>query len=235
MNGKFRLKSSMYFMVFIACLGMEGIALSASQSKAEDLSTHPVYSGYNFGKDEKVIDFGTQPLASTMGVITELMKRDGILRGELKGRGSEIRFHPFYKGADINFFVRNGEIEVATLGDAPAIAIASSYDAILVALVKQGYSSLIARERMLINELKGRKVGYTAGSTAHYIPLRDFERKGFVFQTFELLKAREVVPPSASWERLRENLNRSIMADVLSNTVKYRLDKFYYDTGKETK
>jgi NitT/TauT family transport system substrate-binding protein len=379
MNDRFRFKPCIYFVVLIAWFGMAGIALSAPQSKSEDLSSHPVYSGYNFGKEEKVIDFATQPLASTMGVITELMKRDRILREELKSRDREIRFHPFYKGPDINFFVRRGDIEIATLGDTPAITIASTYDAILAALVKQGYSSLIARDRMQINELKGRKVGYTAGSTAHYnllialhaagmkeldivhvmmdvnelpealekgridafaawepvpsatlakhreyavvqkflnssylifaksfvknhpgetslviasylralrwmkkseknllqaaewylsgrtefdkkpsdataaqiaaitrdeilqiapapyIPLNDFEKEGFVFKAFEFMKAKEVIPASASWEKLRENLNRSIMADVLSNTVKYRLDKFDYETGKESR
>jgi len=65
MNDRFKFKSCIYFVVLIACLGMEDIALSAPQTKSKDLSTHPVYSGYNFGKEEKVIDFATQPLAST--------------------------------------------------------------------------------------------------------------------------------------------------------------------------
>jgi NitT/TauT family transport system substrate-binding protein len=367
------------FVVLTAFLSTGDVAFSASQDKPEDLSLHPVYSGYVFGKDEKVIDFATQPLAATMGVIAELMKRDRILRKELAGRGIEIRFHPFNKGPDINFFIRSGDIEIATLGDAPAIAIASTYDAILAALTKQGYSSLVARERMQINELKGRKVGYPAGTTAHYnllialhaagmkesdivhadmevnelpealekrkidafaawepipsatlakhreyvvvqkflnetyltftksfvknhpgetslliasylralrwmkksetnlmtaaewyltgvtqyqkkpstlsvaqvasltsneilkiapapyIPLNDFEKEGFISKTFEFMKAKGTIPDSATWEKLRNSLNRSIMEDVLSNTVKYRLDKFDYETGKEAR
>ena len=168
MNDRLRLKSCKYFMVLIVCLGMEEIALSAPQSKSEDLSTHPVYSGYNFGKEEKVIDFATQPLAAPLGVIVEVMKRDRILREQLKSKGKEIRFHPFFKGADGNHFMKRGLVEIAITGDTPAITLAATYDIVIPALVKQGHTSLIAKRQMQIIELKGKRIGYSFGSTAHY-------------------------------------------------------------------
>jgi ABC-type taurine transport system substrate-binding protein len=374
MKIRFDVRLFVCFIVLLAFLFAEAVAFSTSSDKSEDLSKHPVYSGYNFGKEDHVIDFATQPLASTMGVITELMRRDRILGAELKGQGIELRFHPFYKGVDINFFVRRGDIEIATLGDTPAITIASTYDAILAALTKQGYSSLIARKEMQITELKGRKIGYPAGSTAHfnllialytagmkesdvvhvamevnelpgaiekgiidafsawepipsavlakhreyavvqkflnssylaftksfvinhhgetallmasylralrwmkkdeknlfmaatwqqnallkfqkkpsdstveqvseilkrevlqiaeapYIPLNDFDKNGNIFKAFEFLKSKGMIPQTVDWKKLKANLDRDIMAEVLSKPKKYKLDDFDYNT-----
>lgn len=376
------MKHRFSFVVMISVIAAihfapSGTAFSAPADKAGDLSTHPVYSGYDFGKDSHVIDCATQPLASTMGVITEMMGRDGILAAELKERGMEIRFHPFYKGSDINFFIQRGDIECATMGDTPAITIAATFDVTLAALTKQGYSSLIAREKMLLTDLKGRTVGYTAGSTAHfnllvalqaagmkesdivpvtmevnelpealekeridafaaweptpsttlakhhtyavvqkflnssylvftksftsshsvetsllvasylralrwmkkdernlitgatsyldtvakfqkkpsattveqvaslvneeilhiagapYIPLNDLGENGSIHKGYEFLQSKGVIPQSATWQKVSANLDRGIMAEVLSNAKKYRLAEFDYRIGKE--
>jgi ABC-type nitrate/sulfonate/bicarbonate transport system substrate-binding protein len=168
MTDKLRFKTRIYFLVFIVFLGTASLALSAPQGKPGDLSNHPVYSGYPFGSDEKVIDFATQPLAAPLGVIVEAMKRDRILRGQLKSKGKELRFHAFLKGADGNYFMKRGLVEIAVTGDTPVITLAATYDLVIPALVKQGHTSLIAKRQMQISELKGRRIGYSFGSTAHY-------------------------------------------------------------------
>lgn len=154
--------------IAIALVMLLPFSAESANSGSQDLSTHPVYSGYEFGKDSKVIDIAVQPLAVPVGVTTEVMKRDRVLRKELSKLGKDIRFHPFMKGSDLNFFLKRGDIEAAVAGDMPLITTAAETDVIVTALAKKGFSSIISREYQQISELKGLRVGYPAGSTAHY-------------------------------------------------------------------
>ena len=98
-----------------------------SMALVQNLANHPVYSRYSFGKaDEDVIDFGTQPLGVPLGVISEAIRYDAVLMKALKDQGLEMRFHPFLKGADLNFFLRRGDVEVALGGDMPALSAAAT-------------------------------------------------------------------------------------------------------------
>jgi hypothetical protein len=103
-------------------------AVTAAREPDGDLARHPLYSKFDFGKPSQRINFGAQPLSVPIGVIGEVMKRDRVLRNALGEIGFEIRFHPFLKGDDINFFLRQGKIDIALLGDMPTIMTASAYD-----------------------------------------------------------------------------------------------------------
>lgn len=175
-------------VLLVVCFALAGVAFSASPDKSEELSRHPVYSGYNFGKDGKTIDFALQPLAVPMGVIAEVIKRDMILSKDLKEKGFEIRFHPFSKGPDINYFIKRGDLEIATLGDTPAYTIAATHDVALTGLVKQGHSSIIARKRIQVNDLKGMKIGCMEGTTAHYNILIALHSAGMSEKDVELVR-----------------------------------------------
>jgi len=152
----------------VALVMLLPFSAEAANSRSQDHSMHPVYSGYEFGKDAKVIDFAVQPLAVPIGVTAEVMKRDTILRKALGELGMEIRFHPFMKGADINFFLKQGDIEAATAGDMPVITAAAETDITVTALAKRGFSSIISKGHLQLSELKGLRVGFPEGSTAHY-------------------------------------------------------------------
>jgi len=154
--------------VLITLLPAFLLSVSGVMAESQDLSSHPVYSKYEFGRGPKVIDFGIQPLAVPIGVTTEVMKRDRVLRTALSRLGMEIRFHPFMKGSDLNYFLRQGDIEGAVAGDMPAITIAAETGITVAALAKRGFSSIVSRGQMQISELKGLRVGYPEGSTAHY-------------------------------------------------------------------
>lgn len=133
-----------------------------------DLSDHPIYKGYKFSRRENVIDFGTQPLWLPTSLISETIKRDTVLRQALAERGLEIRFHPFLKGADVNFFLGRGDMEVAIGGDMPALTAAATFDASIGALIQQGFCSIVAGRHMLLSDLKGKRVAFGFGSNAHY-------------------------------------------------------------------
>ena len=140
--------------------------------KAQDLSHHPVYSKYKFNNAENVINLGVQPLYSPTGFVTEVMKRDAVLRKDLSALGMEVRFYAFFKGGDVNWFLRKGNIDVGIGGDMPAITAAATMDTVIPALIQQGFTSVVANRSMLIRELRGKKIGYAFGSNAHYALLK---------------------------------------------------------------
>ncbi len=145
---------------------------------APDLSNHPIYSSYDFGQDDNIIDFGIQPLGVPIGVLSEAMKRDIVLRKALSDQGLKLRFHPFLKGADVNFFLRRGDLEVALGGDMPALTACAASGVLIVTLTKQGFTSIVAHRSMLIRELRGKRIGYPFGSNAHYALLQVLSSAG---------------------------------------------------------
>lgn len=170
-------------LVFMAVAYIQGKPTGEVNRKqigpTPDLSNHPVYSKYSFGgANENVIDFGVQPLGVPIGVISEAISRDGVLKRALMEQGLEIRFHPFLKGADLNFFLLRGDLEAAVGGDMPAIAAAAVSDVLIVSLVKQGFSSIVAKKHMLIKDLKGKRIAYPFGSNAHYALLQTMSSAG---------------------------------------------------------
>lgn len=140
-----------------------------------DLLNHPIYSTYEFAAKEDIINIGTQPLYLPTGLITEVMKRDLLLKEALLKYNLKLQFYSFLKGDDVNFFLKKGDLQAGVGGDMPALSIAASTEVIIPALIQQGYCSVVARQSMVMRELKGRRVGYAFGSNAHYALLRALE------------------------------------------------------------
>ncbi len=103
-----------------------------------DLDSHPVYQAYTFDESDSVIYIGTQPLYIPTGLITEAIKRDTLLHESLDALGMKIEFFPYFKGNDVNHFIRNGSLDAGVGGDMPALSIASTHDVIIPALVQYG-------------------------------------------------------------------------------------------------
>lgn len=139
-----------------------------NEKQSSDLTTHAVYSKYQFGQNEKVIDFATQPLAGPTSTQAEVMSRDQVLSSLLAEDGFTLQLHSFAKGKDINFFMKHGDIELAVAGDMPVLSAAADNYAVAIALVKQNFSSIISKKIAKLSDLKGKRVGYAPGSTAYY-------------------------------------------------------------------
>ncbi len=135
---------------------------------APDLSEHPIYSKYDFGSSEDVIDIGIQPIWVPTCIISEVMRRDKVLKEQLSELGFEIRFHSFMKGADVNFFLGRGDLEAGIGGDMPAITAAAEFDAVIAGLVQHGFCTIVSNRHMLVSELRGKRIAYAFGSNAHY-------------------------------------------------------------------
>jgi len=125
-----------------------------------------------------VIDIGTQPIGVSPGIIGEILKHDAVLRAALTKLGLELRIHHFLKGADSNFFLHRGDLEVVTGGDMPALTACANMDIVVATLIKKGFSSLVARKDMLMTDLKGKKIGYLFGSNAHFALLQSLKDIG---------------------------------------------------------
>lgn len=178
-----RRKFSHTMLICISMLAlMAGVGLPSRAGEKTaaplQLENHPIYSTYDFGADENVIDVGIQPLAAPLGVAAEVMRRDRILRRAMGARKMQVRFHPFLKGPDINYFAQRGQIDAAMTGDTPTLVMAATEDVVVAALVKQGHTALISKKRFPMSELKGKRIGYVAGSTAQYNLLIAFHTEG---------------------------------------------------------
>ena len=151
---------------------------SSLVSAPSDLAGHPVYSAYRFEKDENIVHFGIQPLWIFEGNVSELMKRDGILRDKLRELGLVMRFHAFLKGEDVNFFIRRGDLQGGMLGDMPTLIIASDVGMTIPALVDRGFNSIVADRFILVRDLKGMRIAYPPGSISHQALLEELLSEG---------------------------------------------------------
>ena len=136
-------------------------------ARPADLSRDPLYESYRFG-GEGVIDFGAQPLAMPESSVSALIGRDRILASRLKETGQVLKQFPFSKGKDIAYFLHNGSLEAGVLGDMPALTAAAGGDILVCAMIKRGFSSLVAGRPMLVRDLKGKRIATGLGSTAHF-------------------------------------------------------------------
>jgi NMT1-like family protein len=175
----FRVKAAMALCSGVVALLVAGYLLgwfSVGQkppppTSPPDLANHSVYSKYEFEKSDSVINFGTQPLWLP-GVIPEVMKRDVLLRQALASLGFKIRYYSFFKGADVNYFMKRGDLDAGLGGDMPALTACADFGVVVGSLADQSYSSIVASEHMLLRELKGKRIGYAWGSNAHYMLLQ---------------------------------------------------------------
>lgn len=150
----------------------------SSNLQSKDLQHHPIYSQYVYNQNDSIINIGFQPLYLPTGIIFEVIKRDKILKQELKLLGKRIAYFPYLKGADINFFLKQKELVAGVGGDMPALSASSNFDIIIPLLLQKGNVSIVSRKPMLTNDLEGKRIGYPLGSISHYFLLDLFRGEG---------------------------------------------------------
>ncbi len=168
-----------FFALFLMQGCLKGESEQAKTTPKKDLLNHPVYSKYEFSKAENIINFGSQPI-TTYGPLIEAMRHDAVLRDALSTLGMEIRFYSFRKGSDSNFFFGRGDIDGGMAGDMPVISAASKFDIVIPALVKLGFGAIIANQHMMVRDLRGMRVGFPYGTTAHYGMLEALASEGII-------------------------------------------------------
>ncbi|MBF0567390.1 MAG: ABC transporter substrate-binding protein [Nitrospirae bacterium] len=168
----------------ITCLAVSALILSSalniayaadSQPRPED---KPYYSEYKFTKSDNYLNIGVQPNYLPAGVITAVMSRDLILRRKLQEMGITIVFYPFLTGRDVNKFFLSDDLQAGVAGEIPAITAASKKDVFIPAIMHQSPTSIVARRRVFIEELRGKRIGYSSTSTGHYALLKTLSDAG---------------------------------------------------------
>ncbi len=150
-----------------------------------------------FNLDGAVLDFGVQPVSFPDVMITEVMKRDRILHEALSSTRSSVRQHPYFKGNDILPFLRDNQLEAAVFGDMPTLRAAAEHEILIVALVKQSFSSVVAGKFMQARDLKGKRIAYGQGSTAHYALLECLSSAGLTERDVTLIPMEVSDMPAA--------------------------------------
>lgn len=162
------------------------VALS-SVVLSPDLVNHPIYSNYNFIQSDSIINIGIQPLYMPTGLILEVIKRDKILNETLATLGKKIEYHSFLKGADVNFFLQKGTLDGGVGGAMPALSASFTSDIIIPIIIQKGNISIIARNPMLTNDLKRKRIGYAYGSISHFFILELLYSEGFTEEMVSLI------------------------------------------------
>lgn len=181
-------------LALIACLTLFGCSKqpgsgegSSPKSSSKAAPAKPArYGGYSFNT-ARGIDIGMQPLTLPECSVAELMSRDRVLSKRLSRSGMQLQLLPFYKGKDIGDLMATGELEGGIFADMPALTAAATGDVVLVAVLKQGAASIVARRPMLVKELEGKRVGTAIGSAAHFTLLRALGNEGLTEKDIELV------------------------------------------------
>ncbi|MBF0183921.1 MAG: NrtA/SsuA/CpmA family ABC transporter substrate-binding protein [Magnetococcales bacterium] len=157
-----------------------------------------------------IISVGIQPMWLPGGIITEVVRRDRVLRLALQQLGKEVRFHPFLSGVEVNNALQQGELVGGVVGDMPAITACAAERIVIVALLDQNFTSIVAGKTMLPDELRGRRIGYVPGSNAHYallntlkayrIPLADVTLQSMPLQAMAEALAEGRIDAFSAWE-----------------------------------
>jgi NitT/TauT family transport system substrate-binding protein len=142
---------------------------------------------YDLAPREDRFDLGVQPLGYPTGVLGAVLRRDRIFRAELGRLGIGFSALPFRRGPDMVPYLGGGRLEAGLLGDMPTLAAALREPVWVVGLAKQTFTSVVSREAAQMAALRGQRVGYAEGSSAHYALLQGLTSAGLSEKDVELV------------------------------------------------
>lgn len=87
----------------------------------------------------------------------------------------------------------------------------------------QGPSDVTVEQLMTITRIHSLPL-----ADAPYISQKDLTEKGLIAKSTAFLKSQGLLPESIPWQKIKGNLDREMMAEVLSAAERYQLNKFDY-------
>jgi sulfonate transport system substrate-binding protein len=228
----------------------KGMLENPPNNNQGDLLSHPIYSKYVFDHTDKVINIGVQPLYLPTGLFSEAMKRDMLLQKALQTLGVEVRYYPFLKGDDVNFFLQNRDLDIGIGGDMPVISAAAKMDIVIPITLQQGLTSMVATRPMLTSQLRGKRIAYPFGSIAHYVVMDALTSEGISTSQVDLVPMdvsgtadalyRKEIDAFAVWEpisamAMKDHQDFVIMYQQLSTGYMYFLKDFYKNRPEAAK
>ncbi|WP_323000612.1 NrtA/SsuA/CpmA family ABC transporter substrate-binding protein [Denitromonas sp.] len=145
------------------------------------------YDGYDLSPQAARVDLGVQPLGYPTGLVGAAMGRDRILRGALAEQGLSLQTLAFRRGPDIVDRLGGQRLEAGLVGDMPTLAAIAAGDTLVAGVVKFSTSAVVSREIGLMANLRGRRIAYVEGSSAHYTLLEGLASAGLKEADVELV------------------------------------------------
>lgn len=148
-------------------------------------------------KDGKAVVFGTLPYSAPLGVISEVMRRDAILAKGLQAQGKKLVVQSFLKGHDMVPAMKQGDIDIAFVGDVPALMMASESDILIAGLVKLGSGGIVTRAQYApLANLRGKRIGVPQGASVYFGLLLALEAAGMEETDVEVvfMEPNELLP-----------------------------------------
>ncbi|WP_253189483.1 sulfonate ABC transporter substrate-binding protein [Aquaspirillum sp. LM1] len=119
------------------------------------------------------------------------LKAQGVLEQKLKPLGVEVKWFEFQAGPPILEAMNAGSISVGMTGDSPPI-FAQSAGAEIVYIgqepAKPESSAILVPTQSTIKtlaDLKGKKIAFTKGSSAHYLTLSALQKAGIAYSDIQ--------------------------------------------------
>lgn len=157
------------------------------------------FDAYGLSPASPALDIGGQPLGYPSGLLSSVIARDRVLAGALAKLGQPLKAHDFRRGADMVPLLGDGRIEAGLLGDMPTLLATASGDGVVVGLVKQAATALVARGSWQVQALAGKRIGYVEYSSAHHTLLQGLAAGGLSERDVTLVALRidEMAPALA--------------------------------------
>ncbi|MEJ6005686.1 ABC transporter substrate-binding protein [Paucibacter sp. AS339] len=143
------------------------------------------------------LDLGAQPLGYPSGVISAVIQRDSILRRALAEIRQPLKVHPFRRGADMIGLLGEQRLEAGLLGDMPTLLAAAAGQVLIVGLVKQTSTAIVAKGDVQVGDLAGKRIGYVEGSSAHLTLLQGLASAGIQETQVKMVPVGVVDMPQA--------------------------------------
>ncbi|MBJ6798690.1 ABC transporter substrate-binding protein [Geomonas propionica] len=143
-----------------------------------------------------VIAVGVQPLGYPAALTGAVLGHDAILRRELAESGYVLKFLPFRKGNEM-VDLMGTTLSAAVVGDMPVIRMAVRTEIRVVGLAKKTFTSLVGRNITLLEQLKGKRVAYAEGSSAHHTLLQALAGVGLTERDVRLVPMDVDAMPAA--------------------------------------
>lgn len=154
-------------------------------------------AAYDLTPNPRTVDLGVQPMAYPLAFISAALQRDRLLRQGLQRLGMELRAFPFRKGNDMVKRLGEGRLEVAFLGDMPTVNTVMATPTYIAGLGKRNFSSIVSRRYSRLEELRGRRIGYSPGSSSHLVLLRGLKAAGLRESEVNLVPMEPAEMPEA--------------------------------------
>ncbi|MEF8707099.1 MAG: ABC transporter substrate-binding protein, partial [Candidatus Accumulibacter sp. UW27] len=115
---------------------------------------------------------GLQPLGYPAAMIGALLRRDRILKRRLSELGEPLATFAFPRGSDMIGRFADGRLDAGLLGDMPTIILATQAPVAIAGLAKLSATAIVAHQDGWLASIKGKRLAYIPGSSAHYTLLQ---------------------------------------------------------------